>query len=293
MKIKDLFVDFKGDTTLRFGNFKVMNGLEQPSSLYATTFMEANAVSKVNGLSRALGVGLYRSFGNVHLSGGVFGSDVNDISDKDTFSTSARIAFEQHPQGDDSLLHLGASTRYRKSGDSTVPFSYSQKPVAPSSPKTINTGKIADSDVFVGLEAAYVLKGFSLQSEYGYTMVDCAAGKCSDDPVMQAYYIDASYFFGGQRTYKKGLFGRDKVLHPASDGGAGALAISLRYDVSDLDDGLVNGGTQESVVLGATWYRDKYVRLMGNFAHSEFDDSAAYGNGSSDAFMLRAQIELY
>lgn len=38
VKVKDLFVEFKGDTRFRFGNFKVMNGLEQSSSLYSTTF---------------------------------------------------------------------------------------------------------------------------------------------------------------------------------------------------------------------------------------------------------------
>ena len=59
VQIKDLFIEFGGDTKLRFGNFKVMNGLEQPSSLYATTFAEANSVTKVNGLGRKLGVAVF------------------------------------------------------------------------------------------------------------------------------------------------------------------------------------------------------------------------------------------
>ena len=293
VKVKDLFVDFKGDTTIRFGNFKIPNGLEQPSSLYATAFAEGNSVSKINGLGRQLGIAAYRSFGNVHLAGGVFGADVNDLSDKDIYSVSGRAAWSLEPMGEDSVLHLGVSTRYRDSGSSDTLFSYGQKPGANSAPKTVKTAGIGDSDLFVGLEAAWLYQGFSLQSEFSQTMVDCAATTCSEDPDFQAYYVDATYFIGGSRTYKDGLFKRDKVFNPVGDGGWGALAFSARYDVADLNDAVVMGGRQETVVLGATWYRDNFVRIMANYAHSEFEDTPAYGEESADAFILRAQIELY
>ena len=46
-------------------------------------------------------------------------------------------------------------------------------------------------------------------------------------------------------------------------------------------------------MIGATWYRDQYIRVLGNYIHSEFDNSPAYGNGSADALVLRLQAELY
>ena len=116
------------------------------------------------------------------------------------------------------------------------------------------------------------LSGLLASVEFSQTMVDCAATTCSEDPDFQAYYVDATYFIGGSRTYKDGLFKRDKVFNPVGDGGWGALAFSARYDVADLNDAVVMGGRQETVVLGATWYRDNFVRIMANYAHSELEE---------------------
>lgn len=93
--------------------------------------------------------------------------------------------------------------------------------------------------------------------------------------------------------YSNGAFKRDKVHNPVGSGGRGALALSARYDVADLNDAAISGGKQESFVLGATWYRDKYVRIMANYVHAEFEDSPSYGDRSADSFILRAQFELY
>ena len=292
IKIQDLFAEFGSDMKVRIGNFKVMNGLEQSSSLYATNFMEASSVSKANGLSRSLGVAVFKTIDNITLSAGVFGPNANEVDDSDIYSATARATWSSEPFGEDSLLHLGGSLRYRDSNDTGTSFSYSQKALGASAPKTVKTAGIANTDLFLGLETALLYKGWSFQSEFGQTQVDCTA-VCSDDPVMNAYYIDAGYMWGGRRTYKNGLFKRTKINAPASDGGTGAFSLTGRYDVADLSDGAVTGGKQETFVLGATWYRDKYVRLMINASHSEFNNSPAYGDGDADTILLRAQIELY
>ena len=89
------------------------------------------------------------------------------------------------------------------------------------------------------------------------------------------------------------MFSRTKIDRPASEGGKGAFQLAVRYDVADLNDGPVVGGRQESWVIGGTWYRDKYIRVMGNYSHSELEDSPSYGNSSADAFVIRLQAELY
>ena len=292
IKIQDLFAEFGTDLKVRIGNYKVMNGLEQSSSLYATNFMEAASVTKENGLARSLGIGIFKTIDNVTLSAGVFGPNANDVSDSDIYSVSARATWSAEPFGEDSLLHLGSSLRFRDSNDTGMSFGYSQRAFGSSAPTTVKTPRIADTDLFVGLESVLMYKGWSFQSEFGQTQVDCNA-LCSDDPHMNAYYIDAGYMWGGRRTYKDGLFKRTKVNAPASDGGHGAFALTGRYDVADLSDGSVIGGKQETYVLGATWYRDKYVRLMVNASHCEFDNSPAYGNEDADTILVRAQIELY
>lgn len=292
IQIRDLFLEFGGDTKFRFGSFKVMNGLEQPSSLYATTFAEANSVTKVNGLGRKLGAAVFHSLDNVQLSGGIFSTDVNDTSDKDEWSVTGRVTTELHPGDKANQLHLGVSARYRENADMAL-YGYSHKPFAKSAPTTVKTPKLTDSDTFIGLETAFVRDGFSLQSEYGLAQAECDLSVCSTDPSFTSYYVDASYIWGGKRVLKKGLFGRTKIDRPASEGGKGAFQLAVRYDVADLNDGPVIGGRQESWVIGGTWYRDKYIRVMGNYSHSELEDSPSYGNSSADAFVIRLQAELY
>ncbi len=290
VKVQDLFIEFKGDTKIRIGNFKIMNGLEQESSLYSTPFAEAGSVKRVNGLGRKLGIAAYRSFDNVHLSGGIFSANVNDNGDKDEWAVSGRVATELHPNGEDSLLHLGASARYRENAD-TGTYSYAHKPFANSSPSTVKVSGLADSDLFIGLEGAYLKDGLSLQSEYAITKADCIV--CSGDAEFQSYYVDASYTWGGHRVMKKGLFSRNKIDKPASEGGMGSFAVSVRYDVADLNDDVIMGGRQESWVLGGTWFRDKYVRVLANYTHAEISDSPSYGDTDADTFVIRLQAELY
>ncbi len=292
VKVKDLFIEIKGETSIRFGNFKVMNGLEQSSSLYSTTFAEANSVSKANKLSRQLGVGVFRNFDNVFLSAGVFGADVNDTSDKDEWSVSGRIAGEFQPAENAGKLHLGSSVRYRNNSDESRD-SYAQKPFASSAPTTVKASGFAETDTFLGLEAAYLNGGLSLQSEYGLTSADCEAEGCSGDVNLNTWYADVSYIWGGERVLKNGLFKRTKIYNPAGEGGSGAFALSARFDVADLNDQMIMGGKQESVVLGGTWYRDKYVRVLFNYTHADFEDSPSFGDGSADTFVVRLQAELY
>ncbi|WP_293612783.1 porin [Ponticaulis sp.] len=292
VKVKDLYAEFGDNVRVRIGNFKVMNGLEQQSSLYATTFMEAGSVSKLNGISRSLGVGVYTSAGPFNLSAGVFGPDANVLDDTDMYSMSARAAWHTQPMGEDSVLHFAGSVRYRDTNDSGL-LSYNQRPFAPSAPKTISASGIGESDVFYGLEAAFLNGGFSAQAEYGHTEISCPSSVCTEDPSSDAYYVDVSYMWGGHRNFSGSLFKRDTVDTPVSQGGMGAFALSGRYDYADLSDTQLSGGEQETFVLGGTWYLDRYVRFMVNLTHSEFEDSPVYGNDDAQSVLFRAQLELY
>lgn len=292
IKIQDLFAEFGDDTKIRLGNFKVMNGLEQQSSLYSLVFLEQSSVSKIHGISRAMGVGVFHKSGPFNLSAGVFGPNVNDADEEDHWSASARVAWTSQPFGDDTTVHLGASTRYRHT-DETDLFSYSHKAFAANAPKTIKTSAVAESDVFIGLEGLLIRDGFTLQSEYAKSFVSCPSMVCSDDPTTEAFYVDASYMWGGHRNYSGSLFKRDRVDSPFTGGGRGAFALSARYDVGDLNDAALAGGRQTNMVLGASWYMNSYVRFTANYVRSDFDDSPVYGDGDADSLLLRAQIELY
>ena len=242
-------------------------------------------------VARSLGVGLYRNFGDFHLSGAVYGPDANVVEDIDLFGASARLAWT-NTFADESILHLGGSLRYRDSNDQSL-FSYSQRPLGSSAPRTVRVGGTAESDLFLGVEAAYINDGFTLQGEYGVTEIDCPPTLCASDPQAEAFYVDASYVWGGHRVYRNSLFSRTSVDQSIHDGDRGAFQLSARYDMADLSDAALNGGSQDTYILGGTWYLDQYVRLMVNVAHTEYDNSPAYGTGDADSVLFRAQIELY
>lgn len=235
---------------------------------------------------------MFRDYGNVFLSGGIFSADVNNTGDKDEWSISGRVATELKPAGETGQLHLGASVRYRENSDGSS-YSYAQKPFAASAPSTVKISGLSDSDIFVGLEGAYVSDGFFFQTEYGLSQTDCDLPACSGDVEFNSYYADIGYIWGGERVLKNGLFKRTKIDTPAGEGGNGAFAIAARYDVADLNDQMVMGGRQETFMVGGTWYRDKYIRVMVNYAHADFEDSPSYGDSSADSFVVRLQAELY
>lgn len=296
VNIKDLFAEFGDQTAFRLGSFKLPNGLEMVSSVYSTLFMERAAIAKVNGFGRRLGVGAFGSVGRLGLQGGLFSTDINAQGDEEGWAAAGRLTFSDTLGAEEGrVLHLAASARYREAGSGDDPLGYGHRPVANMAPRTIDTDDIAASDVFVGVEGALVLGGLSFQSEYGLTSAECAVGICTDDPEFASGYLDAAYMWGGTRVYdaRSGAFKRDRVFSPAGQGGWGALALAVRLDTADLTDGGVAGGRQDTAMIGATYFRDSYVRLMVNYAHSEFEGSPVYGDDSARSLMARAQIELH
>jgi len=70
---------------------------------------------------------------------------------------------------------------------------------------------------------------------------------------------------------KGGKFNRPKVDHPVTDGGMGALALVARYDMIDLNDAGINGGSYDSYIIGVDWWATKYTRLGVNYFNVDAD----------------------
>ena len=160
--------------------------------------------------------------------------------------------------------------RYRSIGDTQSDLRYRQRPVSHIPGRILSTGRIADSDLFVGAEAAAIFSNLWVAGEYGVTFADCSAAAlassaCVDDPKLSGGYGEVGVVIGGKRGYKGGKFARTIVDNPVTKGGMGAVALVVRFDTIDLTDGGVNGGSYNSYTIGADWWATKYTHIGVNF----------------------------
>jgi len=163
------------------------------------------------------------------------------------------------------------------------------------SPRLLDTGSIAsDGYNLYGLEAAYGQGPFSVQAEYMMTDVDVTGASSA---TLSSYYLMGSYFLTGEhRPYKasQGTFSRVKPTNDFGADGNGAVEVTARYSMTDLNDGTtVMGGELNNLTGGINWYLNPHTRVMFNYVHSELDKSGATlsDEGSLDAFLVRFQLD--
>ncbi len=273
----DVYLDFAvaNGWELRAGQMKTPNSFDEITSGRFTSTYERTAFSDAFEFDRRIGVQAQRSGERYTFAAGVFGENLeSDAADGGT-ALAARGTYAV-PFGEDGLVHLGASARYREQGDDSGLIRYRQRPYAHIPGRVISTGAIADSDAFYGAEAAVIVSRFWGAAEYGVTDADCAA--CAGgDPTLYGYYLEAGMILGGERTYKGGRFDRPKVDAPLGEGGSGAWSFVARLDSIDQRDGGVDGGELDTLVLGADWWPTAYSRLGIN----AFWNDVSYGASTS------------
>ena len=214
----DAIVEFEPSKAigLRAGQFYVPFSLESmtPASevdmVNRSTVVEALAAGRDNGSSgRDVGTVLYGSYSIVDYALGLFnGTGLNKADTNSHKDLSGRIVF--HPL---KFLSVGASL-YRGKQDSS-----SGAPLVPRNKE--------------GLEAAFVLKAFSLKSEYIHAQ---------DDLISKAgWYIQAGFF----------------AL-------PGKLQALLRYDSLDLDRAVLDDGTNV-IAVGLNWFIAGKSKLQVNY----------------------------
>lgn len=258
----------------KLGHFKTPNSLSEATSSRFTTGLERPAFTDAFELNRRVGVAVSTSGSNYTLSAGAFGDNLSENSRQEGSALAARGTFNPIKE-DDVLVHLGASIRYRQIGDTQDDLRYRQRAFAHIPSRIISTGRIADSDMFYGVEAAGMMGSVWASAEYANTEASCDG--CSSDPSFDGAYAEIGTFFGGKRTYKGGKFNRPVIDSPITDGGMGAVSVFARYDTLDLTDQAVDGGDMETIVLGADWWPTKYSRLSLNY----FDVDANLGTSTS------------
>jgi phosphate-selective porin OprO/OprP len=154
---------------------------------------------------------------------------------------------------------------------------------------------------YVGGEAAFVYKRFSVQAEYNRLHLDRFTGV---DPTFDGYYVFGSVFLTGEsRVFKGGVVDRVKPYNNFDPGKGhwGAFEVLARYDVLNLTDKSFSalGHRAESVTGALNWYLNPNVRFIFNYIRFKGENSPLVVapvsvNGTTakgDAFATRLQVD--
>ena len=292
VNLEDAFLQWKPDGSLfsfKLGHFKTQNSLEESASSLDVALVERAAFTDAFELDRRVGFEVATSSDNYLLQVGVFGENLeaieNNANGNEGIAFAGRAAYKfdldnaSVPEG--SLVHVGASFRYRDQNDADD-LRYRQRPFAENTSRIVSTGRIADSDTFFGGELAGLFGPAWAQAEYTVLNANCADGStvCSEDPSFNAFSIGGGYFFGGHRNYKIGKFKRPTVHNPVTKGGWGALSVNARYDTLDLTDAGIEGGDIDTFAVGVSWWLHKQTRIQLNYYSSDATLSGANVGGS-------------
>ncbi len=263
---------------VKVGQFKTHNSLGESTSSRFISTIERGAFTDAFELNRRVGVSVNMSGSNYGIDVGAFGTNVETESGPDEGYAFAGRGYYNPIKVDDTLVHLGASWRYREQGDSQSDLRYRQRPYTHVAPdRIVNTGRFADSDNFYGAEVA-ILKG-NMWAAGEYALLSANGSGTNEDADFSGGYMEAGIMFGGRRTYKGGKFNRPKVDNPIGEGGMGAIALVARYDTIDLQDGPYLGKL-DTIVVGADWWATKQTRLALNYFNVDAENgSAKSGNG--------------
>ena len=298
-EMTDGYVTYQDDNLeITLGQHNNLQSMEELTSSRWSSFIERASFTDAFGFQRRMGLSADYSAGDVILQAGVFTDNAGELPNGN-WSLDGRAVYV--PKIGETQLHFGGSVHltHLESG-STV--RYRQRPVVQfTSERPLATPNIAAEREFgLGLEAAMVSGRFHAASEAFWQQVETtgAPAVAGANPGFFGGFVEVGYYLtpNDSRGYRGGRWNRTRPASPVDEGGIGAWQLNLRYDHLDLNDGAILGGTQDGYLASLVWVPTDFTRLMLNYAHLEYGDSAfALPSGSrswsADVLAMRGQID--
>ena len=257
--------------SFKVGHFKTQNSLEEANSSLDEALIERAAFTDAWELDRRIGFEISTKSDNYLLQLGAFGENQEEIENNggnEGFALAGRGVYKFDLDG--GIIHTGVSFRHREQNDADD-LRYRQRPYLEQTGRIISTGRIADSDTFVGGELAGLFGQAWASGEYVVVNANCSETStiCTEDPSFNGFSIGGGYFFGGRRNYSVGKFKRPTIDNPVTDGGWGAVSVNARFDSVDLTDEGIEGGDLDTFVVGANWWLHKNARIQFNYFNAD------------------------
>lgn len=253
------------DYGIRIGQYKQPNSLEELTSTRNNDFISKAVTTNAFGIARRVGVEAQTGGADWTLTGSIFGreltANLNAGAGYGVRATWAPMMAERN------TLHLGVSAiRHDTRNDL---YRNRQRPNADlSNLRLIDTGDLRDADnvTTLGLEAAWIGGPVKVVGEY---MTSEIARDFAEDFTGDSWYVSGVWNVTGELfTYRQGIY---NTPLPGDPGYKGMYQLGLRYDTIDLDEGMVNGGTQDSWTAGVNWYWRQNLKVMLNYVMIDAD----------------------
>jgi phosphate-selective porin OprO/OprP len=186
-----------------------------------------------------------------------------------------------------NFLHLGLShTEFDAENANSDPSArFRVRPDADlATARLVDTGNFADADSIAttGVEAAWVSGPIKVQAEY---MTSDISRTLNPTFTGTSAYVYGVYNLTGETWgYRNGVITTGLPDNPAG----GMWQVALRYDTVDLDDGIVQGGTEDNWTVGVNWYWRSNYKFSANYVFVEADRQGL--DESPSIFQLRAQF---
>ncbi|MGY4889262.1 UNVERIFIED_CONTAM: porin [Xanthomonas axonopodis] len=277
---------------VRLGYMKVPVGLEAVQSSRAGSFMELGLPIQAVFQGRRTGAEWTLERQQYLLQAGAYGG--KDLQGDNPGTTQAVHAAWTPMKAEGDVLHLGIA------GSIENPRGYRDGRGVSFSPRVrlrarpeagltdvrlIDTGTILDVDhvIRTGLEAVWIHGPFSLQSE----ALRAEVARNANQPhfIAQGQYVYGTWTLTGEsRSYAGGVPGNIKPSHDY-----GAVELTARYSLLNLEDNNVHGGRQHDTTIGANWYLTSHFKFQANYS---WVDSSRNGVHETPHVMeLRAQVQ--
>lgn len=287
---RSLYVRYGGWKRVRVtvGNQVAPFSLDELSSSNDLAFMERSLASA---LSPAMLTGVSAgTWGrNWSATAGVFGDELSDLDRRTVAGTSIIGRFTYAPiRKKREVLHFGVAHEYR-SVDSNADVRIRARPESRlTNERLVETRSLAgvDSLSTTGLELMGILDNVRLQGEYMFMSLDGG----SDAADFSGGYAQASWLVTGERYRYSRSRGVPTAVRPKGDWGA--LELSLRYSMLDLDDGVVTGGEQTQVTAAVSLYWNQHLRTSLNYSRYDAAPNRDGIDEDGSILMFRFQAAL-
>ncbi len=292
---------------VKIGRFDPDFGLEKATSSKWISTIERSIIYDagdwVNDKKDGMGVQVSGTTGMFYGSAGINrakGNEDNNGSNNNTYNMRAVVA----PMAEaGNVLHFGLNYAKRSTEDfdgrirsrlgvrgTTEDSKNGNRPTFAAS----QAGQF-DSDSAWGLEAAYAMGPFSVQSEYLRRNIDAKSGSAMKDRQVDGYNVQLAYTLTGEARGYKLNGGKFDGIKPTNKQ-IGAWEMVYRYDNLTVTDADMDGtgrfyDTKAKVhTVGVNWYANNAIKVSANYLKATTDKVANTANDDSgDAISLRVQ----
>lgn len=282
-----------GTNYVMAGQYKQPNSLEELTSTRHNDFISKAMVTNLFGVARRTGVAYGDDKTNWGYNISYFGRELTrNLAQGPGFGGRVYWAPVVQPG---NVFHLGLSAVDFDADQVGAPDS-SRLRVRPdadlATTRLVDTGNIANADRqrTFGVEAAWIGGPFKVQSEYMRSRVSRTTS--APDFTGDSWYVYGVWNLTGETWgYKAGLPTTNLPDEPSS----GMWQLGVRYDATDLNDGVIKGGEEKNVTLGVNWYYRSNFKFMLNYVKINSDKylASAGRDVSDDPSIVEARAQFY